>query len=373
MRAIYLANGADASSPAVGGGSAWGLHQTFRRMEIPATPIKLAPMRSKWARLALLAAQHRISPAERRRLFFLPAALELRWTTKLPAGAALIDLFQLSPPSHLADRDFSIFKYIDMTLKQLFEYDEFQMLSKREEIYDAERQSYMRAEHIYCFTEWARASVIEDYRIDRGKVSVLRPGANLPPDLEDAGTVPSPLAHRTLRLIFVGRDWRRKGLETLSNAAQLLKSQAIDVEISAVGPSPGEIAHLPCVRPLGYIDKVSEAKRLVDLVRSSHFGVLWSRAEGLPISLTECLSLGVPVLTSGIPPIKAGLSNAAALILEPDASAEEISSALRQVWSQPGRYERLKQQAVEEAGDFTWLPAARLLADAVDRLGRPGA
>ncbi|MGE5096800.1 MAG: glycosyltransferase, partial [Betaproteobacteria bacterium] len=77
------------------------------------------------------------------------------------------------------------------------------------------RRVFARARKLVTMSRWARDSLVEDYRVDAGKVSVVPPGIDLsawrPRDAQ------APRAGR-LRLLFVGGDFRRKGGDTLVEA-----------------------------------------------------------------------------------------------------------------------------------------------------------
>ena len=71
-----------------------------------------------------------------------------------------------------------------------------------------EHTIFKKASAIICASEWASNSVIQKYKIIPQKVFILPRGANL-------STVPErkhalSLKHNLCRLLFVGKDWKRK-------------------------------------------------------------------------------------------------------------------------------------------------------------------
>src|SRR6202020_2314253 len=71
---------------------------------------------------------------------------------------------------------------------------------------------YRRAHHIFTMSEWARASVINDYGVAPDKVTVTGAGANLVPAEDALRAHDEPIA------LFVGREFGRKGGPELLSA-----------------------------------------------------------------------------------------------------------------------------------------------------------
>lgn len=146
------------------------------------------------------------------------------------------------------------------------------------------------------------------YFIDSGLVASARsarvPGSGV--DLDAFGPSPLPVhAHgEPLRLLFIGRLLRDKGLAELAQAARLLKSNGVNVEIdllgfleadnrSAIGRA--ELDHWQAeglLRYLGSTDDVQPYIAAADAV------VLPSYREGVPRTLLEAAAMGRPLIAS---------------------------------------------------------------------------
>jgi glycosyltransferase involved in cell wall biosynthesis len=98
-----------------------------------------------------------------------------------------------------------------------------------------------------------------------------------------------------LRLGFIGKDWKRKGLPLLVEVAEKLKSRNIDTRIIIIGNSPPEFKEHPLVEDLGFIDKTNEPDKFINAVASCDLGCIFSPAEALGISALEFLFCQVPV------------------------------------------------------------------------------
>ncbi|WP_144259536.1 glycosyltransferase family 4 protein [Methylocystis sp. ATCC 49242] len=143
--------------------------------------------------------------------------LESMWSGKRFAEkSSIINCFQLYPNSITHRTDISRWYYIDQTLQQMFDgYASDVSLSSsfRDEIVKREREQYRTAEGIIVHSRWCANDLERRYKIESGKIFKVVPGANL-----DEFKVRTILGnwriepHETLKLIFVGKDWKRKGL-----------------------------------------------------------------------------------------------------------------------------------------------------------------
>jgi glycosyltransferase involved in cell wall biosynthesis len=212
----------------------------------------------------------------------------------------IISHFPLLPPRPWR-RGWRVSYYIDATLRQNFiDYGLARRTGRkaREDALRRELEHYQAAERIVCMSRWAARSVVEDYGIPSSKVHVILPGANLRDCDVTAPAEPPPLD--PLRLGFIGKDWRRKGLPFLLQVAEELARRKIGVRVVALGPPAADLPSHPLLEPAGFVDKEHDVPRFVRLVRSFHFGCLFASAEACGIANLECLRLGVPVLASRV-------------------------------------------------------------------------
>jgi len=111
------------------------------------------------------------------------------------------------------------------------------------------------------------------------------------------------LPNNEARLIFVGKDWERKGGQVSVELAQLLQSRQIPVKLRIVGCHPPKPAcDYSFVEICGFLDKSSPADRqkLYNAMMDSHFLVMFSHADASPIALCEANAFGIPVVTSAV-------------------------------------------------------------------------
>ncbi len=274
-----------------------------------------------------------------------------------PVTDEFISHFPLLPPKP-AERDYRVSYYIDATLTQNFdEYGVGENVSPpvQEQALAQERRNYHHADHVVGMSGWAAQSVVEDYDVPEEKVHVVPGGANLRED-ELPDTVESAALSdlRPLRLGFIGKNWRRKGLPFLLDVADALEQRSLDVEVWAVGPEPSDLPDHSALRPQGFIDKASNLEQFVTVVRSMHFGCLFSSTEAFGISNVECLRLGVPVLAFDVGGIPDTVPEGCGVLFAPDSSPVTVAERIAAFVEDPSMYRELREHILSQAKRFTW-------------------
>lgn len=194
---------------------------------------------------------------------------------------------------------------------------------------------------------WAAESAVSDYGMDPARVKVIPFGANLdevPSRAECLSPRPSP----PFRLLFIGRDWVRKGGPIVLGALRELRSRGRDVTLTVVGASPPAEEGLEVIPLLD--KKVEEDRaRLRHLLLSSHLFVLPTRADCFSMVGCEAAAHGLPVLmtrTGGVPGVVNEGRNGRLLPLE--AGAAEWAGAIEEMLA-PARHAELVSGSRDES------------------------
>lgn len=191
-------------------------------------------------------------------------------------------------------------------------------------------------------SEWAAQSAIEDYGADPARVHVVPFGSNV--EAPDCAAVDGWIAARdlsTLRLLFVGREWERKGADTVLATCSRLHAAGYAVSLDLVGIDRPPVALPAWAHNHGLLDKrdPDQRARLQTLYANAHFFFVPSQAENYGMAFCEAAAHGLPSLTTdvgGIPTIvrhgKTGYT------LPPQAPASEWAALLAQAVDNPGTY-----------------------------------
>jgi glycosyltransferase involved in cell wall biosynthesis len=280
----------------------------------------------------------------------------------LAPGDTIVNCFQLYPQHIAADGRLTKWFCIDQTLHQLFsDYGAGPLMSAgaREEILQREAAQYRAAAGVIAHSEWAADSVRRFYGIDPAKVFTVVAGANLDERLVEAWErLRAAPANGPLRLVFVGKDWRRKGLVRLIEAIIIARESGARISLTVIGPDADEIPQvyraLKDIDWLGPIDKSRDMARFIEIVGAHDAGCLLSKAEAGGIALREFHRLGLATLapaTGGAP--EHAIAGATTLIA-PSATPRDIAAVLRNLAARPDELQRQKDHAWRIRHSASW-------------------
>jgi glycosyltransferase involved in cell wall biosynthesis len=274
-----------------------------------------------------------------------------------PERHEFVSHFPLLPPEP-AERGYRVSYYIDATLQQNFsDYGVGANVSPpvQEQALAQERRNYHHADYVIGMSEWVARSVVEDYDVPSGKVHVVPGGANLrEAGLSDTVGSAAPDDLQPLRLGFIGKNWRRKGLPFLLDVADALLEHGVSAEVVAIGPDPSDLPTHEALCPQGFINKETNLSAFVDAVCGIHFGCLFSSIEAFGISNVECLRLGVPVLASDVGGIPDTVPDDCGLLFAPGTRPETVAERLVAFVDTPSHYHELRQRILARSAEFTW-------------------
>ncbi|MBI4445105.1 MAG: glycosyltransferase family 4 protein [Acidobacteria bacterium] len=269
--------------------------------------------------------------------------LECLWKPhKKNLGSSLIiNCFQLYPLSLVHDESIEKWFFIDQTLLQLF--DSYGVGSRigrtiAKEAFVREKLGYQRARGVVVHSAWAAKSLLEDYAMPEEQVHIVTPGANLDLDAyltwekKRESEVLRNFSDGALRLIFVGKEWKRKGLDRLLEALSLARRQGARVSLRVIGcprdELPAALRQTEGVEWLGFIRKELEPERFLDQVGDSDVGCLLSRAEAGGIVVREFHALGLAVLASRAGGLPEHTCAEASYLVEENASPAQIAEVI---------------------------------------------
>jgi glycosyltransferase involved in cell wall biosynthesis len=245
--------------------------------------------------------------------------------------------------------------YIDATYAQLFAVyglDRALSAAVRRQALDYEREAFAAARRIVTCQTWALRSLVDDYGIPAEKCAAILPAPNYP---TYPGIRPRPEGaagrDRPFVIGFIGKDWRRKGLKILVEAAAILRRSGAKVTVRAIGFVAEDCPYRGEVECLGFIDKQRE---FGPFLHSCDLGCLFSSAEALGTAILEFLGVGVPVAGFTVNGLADALPAGASFRFPGHATPEEIAEAFRSYLGDESRQESFRAQAIRLADSLTW-------------------
>ncbi|MEM8943673.1 MAG: glycosyltransferase family 4 protein [Planctomycetota bacterium] len=215
-----------------------------------------------------------------------------------------------------------------------------------------EQSVVSRAEKTICNSRFTADTIRDAYRLPAERISMIYKAVNL--DVYRSAKVECDTAAE--QIVFVGSNWRRKGLDTLLEAMKLLEDPYPSVQLKVVG-DPGSTARAEyegMAATLGIDDRVQFVgavgrDEMPQLLASSTLLALPSYEEALGLAAIEALAAGIPVVAShvgGLPEIVR--SDTHGQIVRP-GSPSELANAIENVLRAPqsSTLRANRQQSVE--------------------------
>lgn len=215
-----------------------------------------------------------------------------------------------------------------------------------------EARALNRAALVSYPSDWAAKSAHQRYGAEPAKIAVIPWGANLPREIADED-VDAAIAKRRFdrcHLVFVGRDWRRKGGDTVAAIVNELNRLGLPTRSTIIGADPKGLAGGRfTVHP--FLDKArSDHFALFSTVMlGAHFLVLPARAEAYGQVLCEAMAFGVPVIGSTVGGIPSIVREGATGFLRPaDTPAVQFAELIRNSLACPSDYVRMAREARDD-------------------------
>lgn len=210
------------------------------------------------------------------------------------------------------------------------------------------------AEHVHVISRALRRSVVENFGVEPGRVSVIPNGV----DLE----MFNPRRRRELweeRVVLsVSRLTPKNGLEHLIRAMKLVLERQ-DCRLVIAGEGELRPALEALVRRLGLDGRVSftgwvRYEQVPELLASSHVFARPSLTEGLGTAFLEAMACGVPVVGTRVSGIVDIVRHGYNGLLVSPGRVEEIAEAILRLLEDEELRERLIGNALEFVRDYSW-------------------
>ena len=227
-----------------------------------------------------------------------------------------------------------------------------------------EQAIYERATHLFTMGEPAAESLRAAYGIPAERVTNVGGGANF---------TTLPLLAETVReptILFVGKDWRRKGGDVLIEAFRIVRAHFPGARLQIVGTT--EAPRGPGIEVFG---RVTDRHQLADLYARASIFCLPSLFDPFPLVLMEAMASGLPCVASAVCGIPEIVVDGETGVLVPPDDAHRLATALLRLLTRPE-----EASAMGEAGrarierQLSWDRVVDRMAPVLDKLALvPGA
>lgn len=227
---------------------------------------------------------------------------------------------------------------------------------------DLERDIYQRMELIFPMSEWLAGSFRRDFGVPAAKLFPVGAGINLPRIREVEGKT-----YEAPRILFVGKDFRRKGGEDLLAAFRLVRQEIADAELTIIGPVLETIPE--GVRCLGFVSKQTEqgVERLLDEYQRATIFVMPSLYEPFGIVFAEAMAHRLPCIGSNICAMPEIIQQGRTGFLCPVRSPETLAAQMIALLKDPARCREFGNAGYERyRRNFTWQAVVQRMCDVME-------
>ena len=328
-----------------------------------------------------------------------PDELDLVYIHTQTAATSILDLPKQVPTA----------VSIDLTWKLAFQESRYSNSPLLRAVLDLERRIFNRCDLVVSFSDWAAASVIDDYGIPASKVKVVRNGVTLPPPvtgLRDgisrnghAGSNGHASPHGTnghanghaanghgangrhglngngahhgdddlQKLGFIGNGFIRKGGDLLLKVHQEQFADLAHLTLVTHDPPRGSIG----LRNVDIRTEVPWVELMTSVLPSFDLFVFPTRFDYSPYAVIEAMTAGVPVISTRVGAIPEMIEDGVGgFLIEADREAplaDRMNWALENRTQLPAMGERGRERAVTHYAAETNYP---LLLDTLAEVAR---
>ncbi len=250
--------------------------------------------------------------------------------------------------AYLKVTDIPIIYFSDATFSQMSGYYEYltNLLTFSECWgHEAERRAIHKADMILYPSHWAAQGAIRDYHYQTDKIHVIPCGCNAPliPERQDILSLRRNDA-KTLQLLFIGGDWKRKGGELAFESMLELNSRGIETRLTICGNCPPSVRKHSQVDFFGFLDqnKEEELQTLQQQYMNASILIVPSRAECFGFVFADAAAHGLPVLTTDTGGISDYVEdNVNGYLLPIEAGARVYADKIAFIWAHKEKYQQL--------------------------------
>ncbi len=228
-----------------------------------------------------------------------------------------------------------------------------------------ERIAAKRCAGIIETSDWAADEARKLWRLPPEKVASIPFGANVESGVTEQ-ELDGVLAARSidsLNLLWLGKDWDRKGGNIAVEAVKVLRSRQIPATLRIVGCQVPASCQSSWVEEVGFVDKKSAEgqAKLDQLLRTSHALILPTKAEAFGIVFLEAAAYAMPSLAPNVMGVgSAVLDGLTGHLLPNNAKAIEYADQIEKWYRDRASYESVCRTALKTYQErFKWHEVAK--------------
>ncbi len=210
--------------------------------------------------------------------------------------------------------------------------------------YQWNQRTFQAATALTTWCQWAKDSLVQDYGIPEGKVTVIPPGVDMERwsfGKERTGQ-PARQHAEKFRLLFVGGDFPRKGGPYLVEA--FTKHLATSCTLDIVTKDKQAAESLRGVEGITvHMGLTANSPALVGLYANADLFVFPTLADCLPIAVMEAMAAGLPVVSTDVGALREEVDANVNGLMVPPRDPGAVASAVQALIADPVRLSSMGQ------------------------------
>lgn len=193
-----------------------------------------------------------------------------------------------------------------------------------------------RCRAVVTWTEWARRGFVAD-GVERSKIAVI------PPPFQ---AVDYRTAHRGCNVLFLGRDFRRKG-GALALRAFASASAGLDCRLLYVGKieDPEELRRVQADGRVTYFENPTNKVLAQEVWPNADVLLMPTNNDAFAMVVADAMRRGIPVVASALEPLSEVVENGATGLLVRRGDVKGFADSLRRLLESPDLRLRMGQAA----------------------------
>lgn len=222
------------------------------------------------------------------------------------------------------------------------------------------------ADRILCYTDEEKEKLINLLHINKSKIIVVPNGVDTDrfhPRIKNNNT-------NAFSLLWVGRFVKGKGVEYLIYSMFILVKDKPDLHLTLIGDGPGKERIIELIVNLGLQNYVTiidfvPYDKIPEMFQNSDIFVLPSIYEGVPRTVLEAMSCGLPVIISQFSHLEDLIEGGGLMFLKMDVQA--LSNTLKSIINDKSKQSEMGQNARDKiVRDYSFMKTVTRTLDVYD-------
>ena len=257
------------------------------------------------------------------------------------------------------DLSVSYVEYMKNNLPNVFVVSDFQranpaLIHKQAE---AQAKFYEKCTGIFCMGHWLRNFLVCT-GLPKSKVIHVGGGTNVDYSLIH------PQNKTNNKILFVGKDFKRKGGHVTYEAFKLLREQGKNVELYVAGPSTNPIENP--VEGYHYMGQV-KFEAVADLFNKCDIFCMPSYFEAYGLVFIEALTFGLPCIGRDCYEMPYFIDEGKTGLLLKHDDSKELAGLMEEIFSNETYNQNVKANHDNYIAEYSWDAVARRMKEAMDK------